>query len=58
MSIQYKSRKDLKESIIEMIALVASVNYGSLTFEDINSVLIDILHENSKHDPKEPFKKQ
>ena len=49
---------DLKDAIIQQIKQSNHAYYHVLTFEDINSVLIDILHENNQHDPKELFKKQ
>lgn len=55
MSDRKKIRKDLKDYIqIQMMELDAALDY-SLTYEDINAAIIDILHENSQHDAKRLF---
>lgn len=55
MSDRKKIRKDLKDHIqIQMMELGAALDY-SLTYEDINAALLDILHENSQYDAKRLF---
>lgn len=49
--------QSLKEAIKEEIEVVNVAYEGVVTYELVNSVLIDILHENNNHDPKELFKK-
>lgn len=58
MSNKQKIKEELKVWIYYQAVKIADDNNLQLTFEDINSVLVDILHENNKHDPKELFKKQ
>ena len=53
-----ENKESLKEAIIMQLNQSNHASGWVLTFEDINSVLVDILHENNQHDPKELFKKQ
>ena len=50
-------REKLKDAIEHQIYQSNLAYEYTLTFEDINDVLIDILYANKQHDPKEPFKK-
>jgi hypothetical protein len=51
-------KEELKVWIYYEIIRVSQITDSQvLTYEEINSVLIDILHENNQHDPKEQFKK-
>jgi hypothetical protein len=52
-----KIKAELKVWIYYEAIKVAEENNAQVTYSDINSVLIDILHENNSHDPKELFKK-
>ncbi len=58
MSNREPVKESLKQAIIHQIKQTNHTYEWCLNFEDINSVLVDILHENSQHDPKELFKKQ
>lgn len=51
-------KTELKREVMNMIILTQKNYEGSLTYREINAALIDILHENNQHDPKEPFKNQ
>ncbi len=58
MALPVKVKEEVKTWVYFAALNVSYDCRQPVTFEDINSVLIDILHENSQHDPKELFKKQ
>lgn len=51
-----KIRAKLKGEILEQIYQICTATNWKFTYEEINSVLIDILHSNSQHELKEVFK--
>ena len=53
-----KIKQELKIWLYYEAVKLANDNNEPLTFEDINSVLIGMLYENSRHDPKQLFKQQ
>jgi uncharacterized radical SAM superfamily protein len=56
MSSKEKIKDELKLWIQYVVSKVSEESREAVTNEDINSVLIDILHENNKQDPKEKYK--
>jgi hypothetical protein len=56
MEQKAKIKDEMKVWIYYIAHQIAAENNTELTFDDVNSVVIDILHENNKHDPKELFK--
>ncbi len=50
-------KQEIKVWIYYQIIKLCEEDNQQLTYEEINSVVIDMLHENNKHDPKELFKK-
>lgn len=51
-------RQELKLQIFEKIIEVNKAQGTNLTYSDINSVLVDILHEIKDKSPDDSFKKQ
>jgi hypothetical protein len=58
MSVKEKIKNELKLWVYYVAVEIAKDHNTQLTYEDINSVVIDILSENNKHDPKELFKQR
>jgi len=58
MSKKDKIKEEIKVWIYYQILNSCDEMAQQITFEDVNGALIDILHENNQHDPKELFKKQ
>jgi hypothetical protein len=56
--VKNKLKKELKVWIYYQIIKSNEENNLQMTYEDVNSALIDILHDNNQHDPKKPFKKK
>jgi hypothetical protein len=58
MREEKKIKENLRKQLVAQIELVNKVYERILTYSDVNSVLIEILSENNKHDPKELFKQR
>lgn len=55
MSDRLKIREEIKVWVYYQILGMSEIASG-VTHEDVNSVLVDILHDNSKHNSKESYK--
>ena len=58
MNVITKVKLEIKVWIYYQLLKLCEENKESLTYEEVNSAIIDILSENNKHDPKEFFKTQ
>ena len=58
MNVITKVKLEIKVWIYYQLLKLCEENKESLTYEEVNSALIDILSENNKHDPKDFFKTQ
>jgi hypothetical protein len=57
MSPLIKAKEEVKAWIYYVAIKLSDETSTKITYEDVNSALIEILHENNKHNPQEPFKK-
>jgi hypothetical protein len=55
--LNLRVKEEIKIWIYYQLIKLCEEENQQITYEDVNSVVIDMLHENNKHDPKELFKK-